>query len=77
MNHYQKLATVLVRASGMAMAVLGLFGLAYGVTFLARGASFSPDQSQRFNAGFWWLALGLILLLLARPLGRLLGRKLE
>jgi hypothetical protein len=77
MNHYQKLATVLVRASGMAMGVLGLFGLVYGVVFLARGATFSLDQSQRFSAGFWWLGLGLILFLLGRPLGRLLGRKLE
>jgi hypothetical protein len=45
MNHYQKLATALVRGAGAAMVALGLFGI--------------------------------VLFLLGRPVGRLIGRGLE
>lgn len=61
----------------MAMVTLGLFGLAYGVSFLARGTSFTLDQAQRFGASFWWILAGFVLFLLGPPLGRLLGRRLE
>jgi hypothetical protein len=45
MNHYQNLATALVRGAGVAMVALGLFGLVYGIAFIARGTPFTPDQA--------------------------------
>jgi hypothetical protein len=77
MNHYQKLATFLLRLAGTGIAALGLLGLAYGGSLLARGTSFSAYDWQRFNAGFWYLLGGSLLGLLGRPIGRLLGRNLD
>ncbi len=77
MNHYQKLATILVRCAGMASAGLGLMGFVYGWVLIARGTQFTPEQAERFTISFWYVLLGIVLFFLGRPLGRLLGRKLE
>jgi len=77
MNHYQKLATVLVRGAGLGMVALGLFGLVYGMAFIASGTALSPAQMERFRAGLWWSVFGAVLFVLGRPLGRLLGHKIE
>jgi hypothetical protein len=77
MNHYQKLATLLVRCAGMATASLGLMGCVYGSVLLTRGAQFTPEQFERFTASFWYALVGVVVFLVGRPLGRLLGRKLE
>ncbi len=77
MNHYQKLATVLVRCVGGLSATLGALGLLYGAALRAQGVPFSPDQAERFGASFWYIVVGIVVFLLARPIGRLLGRGLE
>jgi len=77
MNHFQKLATVLVRVAGLANAVLGVLGLAYGAVQRASGRTLTPDEIERWGASFYWILLGVMLFLLARPLGRLLGRGLD
>jgi len=77
MNHYQKLGTVLVRGAGFAALALGLMGLLYGAVLLARGATLTAEQAERFGSSVWYVAFGLVLLLLGRPLGRLLGRGLD
>jgi hypothetical protein len=76
MNHYQKLAVLLVRCAGAAIAALGLFGAIYGFV-VSVGAELRPDQAERFHASFWYVLFGLVLFLLGRPLGRWLGRGLE
>jgi hypothetical protein len=77
MNHYQKLAIVLVRCAGAGAVALGVLGFVYGAALVARGTSLSPDQAERFGSSVWYVVFGLVLFLLARPLGRLLGRRLE
>jgi len=77
MNHYQKLATVAVRAAGISVAALGFVGLIYASTFLARGVSFTPLEAQRFIASFWYIGVGILVFVLGRQVGRLLGRGLE
>jgi hypothetical protein len=77
MNHYQKLAIVLIRFAGCAAVAVGLLGFVYGAALMARGASLSPEQAERFGSSAWYVVFGLILFLLGRPLGRLLGRGLD
>lgn len=77
MNHYQKLAIVLVRGAGMFAVALGLFGFLYGTALIVRGASLTPEQAERFGSSVWYVIFGIVLFLLGPPLGRLLGRGLE
>jgi hypothetical protein len=76
MNHYQKLATLLIRCLGTAVTALGILGILYGTVMRAFG-TLRPDQAERFNGSFWYALLGLVLYVLARPLSRLLGHGLE
>lgn len=77
MNHYQKVAIVLVRGAGAAAVAVGLLGFVYGTALVARGTSLSPEQAERFGSSVWYIVFGLVLFLLGRPLGRLLGRGLD
>lgn len=77
MNHYQKIAIVLVRTAGAAAAAVGMLGFVYGTTLVMRGAPLSPDQAERYGSSVWYVVFGLVLFLVARPLGRLLGRGLD
>ena len=77
MSHYQKLATMLVRGAGIAALALGLLGLIYGAVLHARGVSLTAEQAERFGASVWYVVIGLLLFLLGRPLGRLIGRGLD
>jgi hypothetical protein len=76
-NHYQKIATVLVRGAGITALALGLLGLLYGAVLQARGVSLTVEQAERFGSSVWYVMFGLILFVLGRPLGRLLGRELD
>jgi hypothetical protein len=76
MNHYQKLATVLVRGAGMATTALGLLGALYGAFFIARGG-LTPNAAERFYASFWYVVAGIVVFALGRHVGRLLGRGLD
>ena len=77
MNHYQKLAVLWVRGVAMMMAALGLLGAVYGLVLLRSGAEFNADQTERFNASFWYIVVGPIVFFMARPVGRLLGYGLQ
>jgi len=50
MNHYQKVATVLIRAAGITAVALGVFGLLYGVGLMVRGVQLTAEQADRFGA---------------------------
>ncbi len=77
MNHYQRIATVLVRFAGILAFLLGILGFFYGAVLWAQGAQLAPDQAERFASSFWYVVLGLALFVASRPLGRFLGRGLE
>jgi len=77
MNHYQKTAVLLVRCAATGAAGIGLLGVAYGTALQARGMVFRGDQLERLYAGYWYALVGIVLFLLAGPIGRLLGRGLE
>lgn len=77
MSHYQKIATLLVRCTGAIAFTLGLLGLLFGSVLRAAGTASTPEQSERFGSSIWYVALGLVLFLAGRPLGRLLGRGLD
>jgi hypothetical protein len=76
MNHYQKVGTVLIRAAGIATAALGVFGFLYGVGLMVRGIQLTAEQADRFGGSVWYVVFGVVLYLLGRPLGRLVGRGL-
>ena len=77
MNHYQKVATVLIRAAGVTTVALGVFGLLYGMGLMSRGVHLTAEQADRFGASVWYVVFGVVLYLLGRPLGRLVGRGLD
>ena len=77
MNHYQKLATVLIRGAGITSVALGVLGFLYGVVLVTRGTTLTPEQADRLSGSVWYAVLGLILYVLGRPLGRLIGRGLD
>ena len=77
MNHYQEVATVLIRAAGVAAVALGVFGFLYGMALVARGTHLTPEQEDRFGGSVGYVVFGIALYLLGRPLGRLAGRGLD
>jgi len=77
MNHYQKVATVLIGAAGVSAVALGVFGFLYGVALMVRGAHLTPEQADRFGGSVGYVVFGAVLYLLGRPLGRLVGRGLD
>jgi hypothetical protein len=77
MNHYQRMAILLVRLMATVAIVLGLLGLLYGAVLLTYGPPFTAQQSERWVASLWYIGLGLALFVGSRPLGRFLGRGLE
>ena len=66
MNHYQKLATLLVRCAGMMALGFGLTGFVYGSVRLIRGTPFTPDQ---VTISFWYVLVGIVIFVAGRPLG--------
>jgi hypothetical protein len=43
----------------------------------SRGASLTADQLERWGGSIWYAGFGLVMFLLGRPLGRLVGRGLD
>ena len=77
MNHYQKIAILLVRFAGAGSIAVGFLGFIYGAVLVARRVTLSPEQTERFGSSIWYIVFGLIIFFLARPVGRLLGRGLD
>ena len=77
MNPYQKLATFLARLIGSAMVLVGLGGPVSMLAYRLIGRDLPSYSDERWFGSFFWLAVGLAILLLGRPIGRALGRGLE
>jgi hypothetical protein len=77
MNVYQKTATFMLRIVGCALAVVGALGPAYIGFLRAIGRDAPQYSSERWAGSVLWGVGGLLLVLLSKPLGRLLGRGLD
>jgi len=78
MNAYQKTAIFILRIAGCVLVVVGVMGLIYVIAAVrATGQGPNTDSSDRLVASLVWLGGGLVMLLLSKPIGRLLGRGLE
>ena len=63
MNHYQRIAILLVRFTATIGVVLGLLGLCYGAVLSTSGAPMTGQQSERWISSLWYIGLGLALFL--------------
>ena len=77
MNVYQKTAAFLLRIVGGTLAVVGALGPAYIGLLRAIGRDAPAYPSERWAGSLLWGVSGLLLVLLSKPLGRLLGRGLD
>ena len=77
LSHYEKLGVLVLRLVAVVAAGLGLLGLAYHSLVSAAGSALSAEAQERFAGSIWYLGGGILLFVLSRPLGRLLGRRLE
>jgi hypothetical protein len=77
MNPYHKLATFLARLIGSIMVLAGLGGPVALLAYRLMGRNLPSYPDERWFASFFWAAMGLVILLLGRPIGRALGRGLE
>ena len=76
MNPYQKAATLVVRLVGGTILMVVALGMLYFVFMAATGQDLSAFGAQRVGS-FVWGAVGLVLIAVAKPIGRLMGRGLD
>ncbi len=73
MNHYQKLGALAARIIGFTMVIYGFSGIVmFIMAFLAHANNPSDSVTFWFLGGY--VIIGLIIFMLATPIGRLLGR---
>ena len=73
MNHYEKLARIILRIIGCSAAVVGLIGVGYGIALnLLR----HETAGYTFYTSLVYLVVGLVLFALGKPLAALIARKL-
>ena len=77
MNHYQKIAILLVRFAATIALALGVMGLLYGAALSTYGSPMTDQQSERWIGSVWYVGFGVGLFFASAPLGRFLGRGLE
>lgn len=77
MNSYQKFATFLARLIGSVMVLGGLAGPVSMLGYRLVGRDLPSYSNERWFGSFFWAAVGLVLLLFGRPIGKALGRGLE
>lgn len=80
MSHYTKLAILLMRTMGLMILVYSGPVIIWGLFRAAAGATASDGVTSSARALLEWLTYGLaglLLFLLALPLGRLAGRGLD
>ena len=80
MGHYTKLGVLLIRAFGVLIVVYGVLMLGIAVIGQVAGWNESSQSSSSGGTLFWlvaYLIAGLFLLVLARPLGAMIGGSLD
>ena len=79
MNRFQKAAIFLVRLLGSVCLLFGVSGLAYsGILTVSQDVGRGGmTNGYSLMSGAFYLILGVVLLFLSRPLGKLLGKGLD
>ena len=80
MNHYSKLATTVIRLLGVLSALLSLMGFLYAALvplFLSGSSPEQAWQSARLLSAAIFLAVGIFLYFIGKPIGKLVGAGLE
>ena len=80
MNHYAKIAVVIIRLVAFLSFLLGLLGIIYGVVAIELLDSSSDERratAARIASSILFLVVGLVTHLISKPVGRLLGKDLD
>ena len=77
MNQYQKLAALLIRLIGTAIAVVGMMGPLYIGILVALGKHFPTYSLERWMGSVVWAVSGILMIIFSKNLGRLFGRGLS
>ena len=77
MNQYQKLAALLIRLIGSAIAVVGIMGPLYIGILVALGKDSPSYSPERWVGSVVWAVAGILLIVFSKILGRLFGRGLN
>ncbi len=77
MNHYQKMAIFAVRVAGVTMAAVGAMGPITIAVSDVLGRGLPKHPAERWTGSLSWVIWGIVLVLLANRIGRLLGKGLD
>jgi len=76
LGNHQKLALVLLRTVSVLSLGMGVLGLSW-FALAAGGMAPSSDAVERLGGSIWYVIAGTVLLMLSRPLARLIARGLD
>ncbi len=76
MNHYQKLAVLLIRFVGSVCTLIGILGLLYAAIIFLAFNRLVPGY-ERWPASILYALVGIVIYRLSPLLGKALGRGLE
>ena len=77
MNHYSKLSVMIIRLVGVLSFLVGFMGLVYGVLAGTLLSTNNPEytlRSARLVSAGIFILVGVIVYLLGKPIGRIVGR---
>jgi len=76
-NHYQRIGVFTLRIVGLLIVVIGLMGEIYALAARAGMVAVGPSDPASMGNSSLWIGCGVALILLARPVGRFLGKGLD
>jgi hypothetical protein len=77
MNVYQKAAIFILRLTGFVVALVGALGPIGLLAVSVAGGGTSSYPAARWVGSAMWFVGGVVLVLMAKTIGRLLGRGLD
>ncbi len=80
MNHYSKLAVVIIRVLGALLVLTGIMGVMYCLLAGLLLDKTSPDlayQSSRVLSAGIFMAIGILVYVAGKPIGKLVGKGLD
>lgn len=77
MNQYQRAAALVIRIFGCALIAWAAVGPFYVLILWVLWRVPPVYSKDHLSGTAWWLFLGVLLISISKPLGRLLGRGLE